>query len=111
MITDQEQAVLFKTEEFAAAARLFNRLARIRPIISGGKACGPISTRPPAIWRCPSTSSKSRCEGGDSERLQPHPARRPSVQWQPQRGIAGPWGLAEMRRILDRIELEFSNWR
>jgi len=25
-------------------------------------------------------------------------------QWQPQRGVMGPWGLAECRRIIDRIE-------
>jgi hypothetical protein len=38
-------------------------------------------------------------------------------QWAPPRGTMGPagamgpWGLAEIRRVLDRIELEFTNWR
>jgi hypothetical protein len=27
------------------------------------------------------------------------------------RGTTGPLGLAECRRILDRIEIEFSSWR
>ncbi len=111
-ITDREQAVLFKTEEFAAAARLFSRLAQdqtdyfrregLRTNLFTASRYLALSFR--------QLEEQMRLGGiqNDFNRMR-RDGRQ--FQWQPQRGSMGPWGLAEIRRILGRIEIEFSSWR
>ncbi len=111
-ITDREQAVLFKTEEFAAAARLFGRLAQDRTDYfrrEGVRANLFTASRYVALsFR--QLEEQMRLGGIQNDFNRVRRDGRP-FQWQPQRGMTGPWGLAEIRRILDRIELEFTNWR
>ena len=112
MITDQEQAVLFKTEEFAAAARLFNRLAQDQTdyFRREGLRTNLFTASRYLSLSFHQLEEQMRLGGIQNDFDRTRRDGRP-FQWQPQRGIAGPWGLVEMRRILDRIELEFSNWR
>lgn len=112
MITDREQAVLFKTEEFAAAARLFSRLAQDRTdyFRRDGLRTNLFTASRYLALSFRQLEEQMRLGGIQNDFNRVRRDGRP-FQWQPQRGVAGPWGLAEMRRILDRIELEFTNWR
>jgi hypothetical protein len=111
-ITDREQAVLFKTEEFAAAARLFSRLALDRGdyFRRDGLRTNLFTASRYLALSFRQLEEQMRLGGIMNDFSRARRDGRP-FQWQPQRGITGPWGLAEMRRILDRIELEFTNWR
>jgi hypothetical protein len=112
MITNQEQAILFKAEEFAAACRLFNKLVQdqtnyfrretLRTNLYNASHYVAASFH--------GLEEQMRLGGmpGDFNRM-----RRDGRQFEQRmnRGTMGPLGMAECRRILDRIEAEFSNWR
>jgi hypothetical protein len=112
MITDQEQAILFKAEEFAAACRLFNKLVQdqtnyfrresLRTNLYNASHYVAASfhglEEQMRLGGMPGDFNRMRRDGRTFERRMV-------------RGTMGPLGIAECRRILDRIEAEFSNWR
>jgi len=87
-ITDQEQAVLFKTEAFAASCRLFLRL------------------------------TESQSDYFQSDHLRTNVFNAFSfllssfgeLEQQMRRGSLAPFGLSDCRRILGRMEREFAAW-
>jgi hypothetical protein len=118
-INEREQAILFKSEEFTAACRLLNRLVQDRTDYFRREM---VRTN---LYSATRYVNQSFRQLEDQMRLGGLPndfnrQRRDGrqFQWQPQRdttggrGFAGsPWGLGEIRRILGRIEIEFTNWR
>ena len=112
VMTDSEQAVLFKTEEFAAAARLFGRLALdgtdyLRPV---GLRTNLFTASRYVALAFRQLEEQMRMGGVQNEFNRLRRDGR-QFQWQPQSSMTGPWGPAEIRRLLDRIELEFTNWQ
>jgi hypothetical protein len=112
-ISDQEQAILFKSEEFTAACRLFAKLAQdqtnyfrresVRTNLYGASRYVAGSFR---------QLEQQMRQGG--MRGDFNTTRRDGRMFAPpQRTTAGQGrtGLAECRRLLDRIEAEFSSWR
>lgn len=112
IVSNQEQAILFKSEEFAAACRLFSKLVQdqanyfrlesLRTNLYNASRYVAVSFR--------QLEEQMRLGGmqGDFNRMRRD--GRPFTQ-RLNRGTMGPVGLAECRRILDRIESEFSSWR
>lgn len=112
VITDQEHAILFKSEEFTAACRLFSKLAQnqtnyfraesLRTNLYSASRYVAVSFR--------QLEEQMRLGGmrGDFARMRRD--GRPFEQ-RMNRGATGSLGLTECRRILDRIEAEFSSWR
>ena len=112
IVSNQEQAILFKSEEFAAACRLFSKLVQdqanyfrlesLRTNLYNASRYVAVSFR--------QLEEQMRLGGmqGDFNRMRRD--GRPFTQ-RLNRGTMGPLGLAECRRILDRIEAEFSSWR
>jgi hypothetical protein len=112
IVSNQEQAILFKSEEFAAACRLFSKLVQdqtnyfrlesLRTNLYNASRYVAVSFR--------QLEEQMRLGGmqGDFNRMRRD--GRPFTQ-RLNRGTMGPLGLAECRRILDRIESEFSSWR
>jgi hypothetical protein len=114
-INDIEQAVLFKSEEFAASCRLFNKFVldrtdyfrreSLRTNLYNASRYVALQFHQLEIQMSQGgfqgDFNRIRRDGRSFERRLP----------QPQPRAAGPWGLAECRRIIDRIELEFSSWR
>jgi hypothetical protein len=111
-ISNQEQAVLFKSEEFTASCRLFNKLvqdqsnyfqrANLRTNLYNASRYVAASFR--------QLEEQMRLGGlqGDFNRMRRD--GRPFEQ-RGARNARSPLGLAECRRLLDRIEAEFSAWR
>jgi hypothetical protein len=109
-ISNKEQAVLFKTEEFAAACRLFNRLTQdqtnyfrrdsLQTNLHNASRYVEIAFR--------QLEDQIRQSGMQREFDRTRRDIRPGQQ---QSGATAPLGLPECRRILDRIEDEFTNWR
>jgi hypothetical protein len=112
IISNQEQAILFKSEEFTAACRLFNRLTQDETNYFRRESLRTnlynASHYVAAAFHGLEEQMRMGGIQGDFNRMRRD--GRP-FQWQPQRGVMGPWGLAECRRIIDRIEGEFTNWR
>jgi len=112
IVSDQEQAILFKSEEFTAACRLFSKLAQNQTnyfrLESLRTNLYSASRYVAASFR--QLEGQMRLGGmqGDFNRMRRD--GRPFEQ-RMNRGTTGPLGLAECRRILDRIEVEFSSWR
>jgi hypothetical protein len=112
IVSDQEQAILFKSEEFTAACRLFSKLAQNQTnyfrLESLRTNLYSASRYVAASFR--QLEGQMRLGGmqGDFSRMRRD--GRPFEQ-RMNRGTTGPLGLAECRRILDRIEIEFSSWR
>jgi len=112
IVSDQEQAILFKSEEFTAACRLFSKLAQNQTnyfrLESLRTNLYSASRYVAASFR--QLEGQMRLGGmqGDFNRMRRD--GRPFEQ-RMNRGTTGPLGLAECRRILDRIEIEFSSWR
>jgi len=110
-ISNKEQAVLFKTEEFAAACRLFNKLAKdetnyfrresLRTNLYN--ASRYVAT---AFRQLEDQIRQSGMRGEFDGRRNLRPLQR-----QPQSGSPEPVGMSECSRILDRIEDEFTRWR
>jgi hypothetical protein len=112
IVSDQEQAILFKSEEFTAACRLFSKLAQNQTnyfrLESLRTNLYSASRYVAASFR--QLEGQMRLGGmqGDFNRMRRD--GRPFEQ-RMNRGTTGPLGLVECRRILDRIEVEFSSWR
>lgn len=112
IVSDQEQAILFKSEEFTAACRLFSKLAQNQTnyfrLESLRTNLYSASRYVAASFR--QLEGQMRLGGmqGDFNRMRRD--GRPFEQ-RMNRGTTGPLGLAECRRILGRIEIEFSSWR
>ncbi len=113
IISNSEQAVLFKTEEFAAACRLFNKLVRDQTNYFNR---GSLRTNLHSAYLYVTTSfhelESIMGQGGMRDGF--GMTRRDGRRFEPRsyRGMAGgPFGLAECRRILNRMESEFSYWR
>lgn len=111
VINEREQAVLFKTEEFAAACRLFNKLAMDRADYFRREG---VRTNLYAASRYVMVSFNQLNEEMRAVGLQDDFGRmrrdgRP-FGWHPY-SDRRPWGLGEIRRILGRIDAEFSSWR
>jgi hypothetical protein len=112
IVSDQEQAILFKSEEFTAACRLFSKLAQNQTnyfrLESLRTNLYSASRYVAASFR--QLEGQMRLGGmqGDFNRMRRD--GRPFEQ-RMNRGTTGPLGLAECRRILDRLEVEFSSWR
>ncbi len=87
-ITDREQAALFESEAFAASCRLFVRLTEERTGYSGE---GPVRTNLyNAYARLVRVFEKSEAE-------------------MKQAGVM-PYEMSDIRRLLDRLEGEFTRW-
>ena len=112
VISNPEQAILFKSEEFAASCRLFRRLAQAQTdffrVDSMRTNLYNASLYVAASFR--QLEEQMRLGGMPSDFGRMRRDGRPFEQ-RLNRGAAGPLGLAECRRILDRIEAEFSSWR
>jgi hypothetical protein len=112
VVSNQEQAILFKSEEFTASCRLFSKLVQsqanyfrvdsLRTNLYNASRYVAQSFR--------QLEEQMRLGGmqGDFGRMRRD--GRPFEQ-RLNRGATGPLGLAECRRLLDRIEAEFSGWR
>jgi hypothetical protein len=110
-INNKEQAVLFKTEEFAAACRLFNKLAQdetnyfrresMRTNLYNASRYVAIGFR--------QLEDQIRQSGMQRE-FDGRRNLRP-LQRQQQISSPEPVGMSECSRILDRIEDEFTRWR
>ncbi len=87
-ITDREQAALFESESFAAACRLFVRLTEERTGFFGE---GALRTN---LYNAYARLARSF---GDFEQEM----KRAGVM---------PYGLSDIRRLLDRLEAEFTRW-
>lgn len=87
-ISDQEQAVLFKSEAFAASCRLFKRLAEER---TGYFRDGFVRT---SLF-----NAYTYLLGAFGE-----------LEKEMRRGRVMPYALSDCRRILGRIEREFAGW-
>jgi hypothetical protein len=111
-ITNPEQAILFKSEEFAAGCRLFNKLVQDQTGYFGRDG---MRTNLYNAFRYVAVSFRQLEEqmrlGGmrDDFARQRRDGRR--FEQRQNRGATGRFGLAECRRILDRIEAEFTSWR
>jgi hypothetical protein len=111
-ISNKEQAVLFKTEEFAAACRLFNKLAQdqanyfrresLKTNLHNASRYVEVAFR--QLEDQIRQSGMQREFDRTRRDVQTFPGR-------PQSAATTPLGLPECRRILDRIEDEFTNWR
>ena len=86
--TDQEQAVLFKTEAFAASCRLFLRLSEER---SGYYRNGYLRTNLFSAFTFLADSFKDLEKEMDRARIR-------------------PYSVNDCQRLLERIEYEFSKW-
>lgn len=86
-ISDQEQAVLFESESFAAACRLFVRLTEERTGYSGGA----VRTNLYHAY-----ARLARAFG--------------AFEGEMKRSGVMPYGLSDIRRLLDRLESEFARW-
>jgi hypothetical protein len=112
VVTNQEQAVLFKSEEFTACCRLFSRLAQDQTnyfrVESLRTNLYNASLYVAASFRQLEEQMRLGGMQGDFNRM-----RRDGRMFEQRmnRGTTGPLGLAECRRLLDRIESEFSSWR
>jgi len=112
VITDREQIILFKAEEFAASCRLFNRLAQDQTDYFRRESIRSnlynASRYVAQAFREYENQMRGLGMQGDFNRM-----RRDGRQfdWRPDRGAAGPMGIMEIRRLIGRIEAEFSNWR
>lgn len=116
-INEAEQAILFKSEEFAASCRLFHRLVQDQ---SGFFRREVLRTNLFNAYRYVAANFRQLEEqmrrGGmvnDFNRM-----RRDGRSFQPrlnQQGMnrqpGSRFGLGECRRILSRIEAEFTGWR
>jgi hypothetical protein len=111
-ITNPEQAILFKSEEFAASCRLFNRLVQDQTGYFGRDS---MRTNLHSAFRYVALSFRQLEEqmrlGGvrDDFARQRRDGRR--FEQRSNRGTTGRFGLAECRRILDRIDSEITSWR
>jgi len=112
LITDKEQAVLFKTEEFAAACRLFSKLVQDRTDYFRRDSVRTnlfnASHYVAAAFRW--IEEEMRTGGMQTNYYRMRRDGRPFNRPQDNPNI-GPFGLAECRRLLDRIEQEFASWR
>ncbi len=112
IISNQEQAILFKSEEFTAACRLFNKLAQGQTNYFRAESLRTnlynASRYVAGAFRQLEEQMRQGGMQGDFNRMRRD--GRPFEQ-RMTRVAAGPLGLAECRRILDRIEAEFSSWR
>jgi hypothetical protein len=112
VVSDQEQAILFKSEEFTAACRLFSKLAQNQTDYFRRESLRTnlysASRYVAASFRQLEEQMRLGGMQGDFNRMRRD--GRPFEQ-RMNRGTTGPLGLAECRRILDRIENEFSSWR
>jgi hypothetical protein len=112
VVSNQEQAILFKSEEFTAACRLFSKLAQGQTnyfrVDSLRTNLYNASLYVAASFRQLEEQMRQGGMQGDFNRMRRD--GRPFEQ-RMNRGTQGPLGLAECRRILDRIEAEFSSWR
>ena len=112
VVSNQEQAILFKSEEFTASCRLFSKLAQNQNnyfrVESLRTNLYNASLYVAASFRQLEEQMRLGGMQGDFNRM-----RRDGRQFEQRmnRGTTGPLGLAECRRILDRIESEFSSWR
>ena len=113
IISNSEQAVLFKTEEFAAASRLFSKLVRDQTNYFNR---GSLRTNLHSAFLYVQASFHEletiMGQGGMREGF--GMMRRDGRRFQPRTyggRPVGPFGLAECRRILNRMESEFSVWR
>ena len=112
VISNQEQAILFKSEEFAASCRLFSKLAQAQGNFFRAESLRTnlynASLYVAASFRQLEEQMRQGGMQGDFNRM-----RRDGRQFEQRmnRGAAGPLGMAECRRLLDRIEGEFSSWR
>jgi len=112
MISNSEQAILFKSEEFAAACRLFDKLLLDQ---SGYYRHESLRTNLHSAYLYVSASFRQlediMRQGGMREGF--GTMRRDGRRFEPRTypGPRGTYGLAECRRILTRIESEFSRWR
>jgi hypothetical protein len=112
MITDREQAVLFKTEEFSAACRLFSKLASDRTDYFRRES---VRTNLYSASRYVAVSFRQleeqmRLGGFQGDFNRNRRDGRP-FQQRPGQGTIGSRGLVECRRIINQIEREFTNWR
>jgi hypothetical protein len=111
-ITSPEQAILFKSEEFAASCRLFSRLVQDQTGYFGRDS---MRANLHSAFRYVALSfrqfEQQMRQGGvrDDFARQRRDDRR--IEQRSNRGTTGRFGLAECRRILDRIESEFASWR
>jgi hypothetical protein len=87
-ISDDEQAILFKSEAFAAGCRLFNRLAEERTDYFRD-----------GFVRTSLFNAFTYLVGAFGE-----------LEAEMRRGRIRPSALSECRRLLDRMEREFSDW-
>jgi PAS domain-containing protein len=111
-INEAEQAILFRTEEFAACCRLFNRLVQDQ---TGYYRREMLRTNLYSAFRYVESAfrqleSQMRTGGmandfgrmrRDGRRYESRLSQRPG----------SPLGLTECRRILSRIAAEFNSWR
>jgi hypothetical protein len=119
-INDQEQAILFKTEEFASSCRLFNKLVQDQ---TGYFRRESLRTNLYSASRYVESNFRQlemqMQRGGmrndfggmrrDGRRYDPQMDRGNNPQMN--RGNMNPSGMAECRRLLNRIEAEFTSWR
>lgn len=112
VINEREQAILFKTEEFGAACRLFNRLVQDRSdyFRREGVRTNLYAASRYVVLSFQQLGEQMRQGGVPNDFGRMRRDGRP-FEWRPNHDRVAPWGLGEIRRILDRIELEFSNWR
>jgi len=113
MISESEQAILFKSEEFAAACRLFSKLVQDQTnyFIRESMRTNLHSAYLYVLASFHQLENIMR-QGGMTDGFRP--MRRDGRRFEPRtyRGpMGGAFGLAECRRILTRMESEFSYWR
>ena len=112
VVSNQEQAILFKSEEFTASCRLFSKLVQSQTnyfrVDSLRTNLHNAFLYVAASFRQLEEQMRQGGLRGEFSRMRRD--GRPFEQ-RSTRGATGPLGLAECRRLLDRIEAEFSGWR
>jgi hypothetical protein len=112
-ITRQEQAVLFKSEEFTASCRLFHKLTNDQSNYFRSES---LRNNLYNAFRYVSLSfeelEKQMRQSGFRDGFSPR--RRDGRTYENRRGPGTPnrtWGLRECRQIIEEMEAEFKYWR
>ncbi|GEM_PF-6280311 len=111
-INESEQAILFKSEEFAASCRLFHKLVQDQ---SGFFRREMLRTNLFSAYRYVAANFRQLEEqmrrGGMQNDF--NRTRRDGRSFQPRmnRQSGSRFGLGDCRRLLARIEAEFTSWR